>query len=58
MSGRVLLTKTLTFDLSDTCILVPRFLTHAKEKGTRRGSKPQRVKDLGKVILETRGDAA
>lgn len=59
MSGRVflVLTKTRTFDLSETWILIPRPLTHAKEKGTRRGSKPQRVKGLGKVILETSGDA-
>lgn len=50
--------KIQTFDLSDTCTLVPHPLTHAKEnKGTRRGSKPQRVENLGKVILKTRGDA-
>lgn len=60
MSGRVflMLTKTQTFDLSDTCTLMPHPLNHAKEnKGTRRDSKPQRVKNLGKVTLKTRGDA-
>lgn len=60
MSGRVFLTltKTQTFDLSDTCTFMPPPLNLAKEnKGTRRDSKPQRGKNSGKVILKTRGDA-
>lgn len=49
-----MLTKTQTFDLFDNYTLMPHPLNHAKEnKGTRRDSKPQRVKNLGKVILKT-----
>lgn len=47
--------KTQTFNLSDTCILVPQPLTHAKENGgTRRGPRPQTVGKLGKMILKMR----